>query len=729
MIQTAKWIRRILRSAPLPWIVLATGIMASVFLYRFTQDSVQGVAQLRFEREASDANAIIEQHLRSYSDVLYSVRALFAGEEAVDRLRFHRFVQALDLKRRYPGFVSINYAALVLARDRKSFEESVRRDTSLDPAGYPRFAIKPPGERPEYYVAVYLEPMAGFEFGFGLDIGANPMAADPERVAATVRMQRDSGKLIASGQPLRVRGGKGGTYLAMRLPVYRNGMPVDTVGQRRAAYVGSVGAAFDVEYLMREAMADEMVRAMHIKLYDAGPTADNPDPDSPRSKRLLFDGSGITVRESRKVWNPADPVLAHTLPIEIAGRLWQVEYSVPAGTVVSRTDRTLPPLVLGGGLMSSLLLFGVLYAMSSSRARALEIANEITRDLRESEAGLAEAQRMAHLGNWALDPQTMRMTASEETWRILGLDAQPADFGFAEFLRRVHEADRAAVEAALRRSIDTSTDCEIEHRVRTGTGAVRWMHTVLHPGRRDNRGRLPGTLMDITPRKLAEEELKASAAQLQALSRRLVDAQEFERRRFSRELHDLVGQNLTALSINLDILKSQIGEKSGEPVAMRLGDSAALLESTTAAIENVMSELRPPMLDDYGLLPALQWYGGEFTRRTGIEVRIQGDERMRRLPASSEIALFRIVQEALNNVSKHARARVVDIKLEERDAHCVVSVCDDGVGFDDGAGSPTRRRPGLGMVTMRERTQAIGGSFHIAASAGRGTRIMVTLPA
>ena len=134
------------------------------------------------------------------------------------------------------------------------------------------------------------------------------------------------------------------------------------------------------------------------------------------------------------------------------------------------------------------------------------------------------------------------------------------------------------------------------------------------------------------------------------------------------------------------------------------------------------------MLDDYGLLPALQWYGNDFTRRTGIAVKIEGEERMERLGAESEIALFRITQEALNNVVKHAHARSIDIKLERQDDHCILSVSDDGVGFDGAMGSKSRRRPGLGMVTMRERTQAIGGTFEVETKPGHGTRIMVQLP-
>jgi signal transduction histidine kinase len=659
---------------------------------------------------------------------MYSLRALFASEDSVDRLRFHRFIKSLDLKHRYPGFDSLNYAAYLPAKDKKRFEDAVRRDTTFSPRGYPEFAIKPPGERSEYYVIVYLEPMAGYEFAFGLDIAVNPAAAKPERLLTALLSARDSGELTASGQPLRIKRAKESIYLAMRLAVYRNGMPVDTVEQRRTAYVGSVGAGLDVENLMRGALNGEMLRNMRLRLSDVGPVIDQDGSEPVKRRQLLFDSEQPTGLTDRPVKGVSNATFIHVVPVEIAGRIWEFEYGAQKSSIVTDTDNLLPPAVFAAGVLSSLLLFGVLYSLASSRSRAVEIAHEITKDLRESEAGLAEAQQMAHLGNWALDPASGEMSCSAETWRILALNREPAPFTYADFLRRVHTEDRAAVDAALRHSFDSGEDREIEHRIQTGDATVRWVHTIAHPTRRDHRALVPGTIMDITSRKLAEEELKTSAGQLQALSRRLVDIQEFERRRFSRELHDLVGQNLTALSINLDILRTQIGDNAGEALHLRLGDSAALLESTTGAIENVMSELRPPMLDDYGLLPALQWYGNDFTRRTGIEVTIEGDERMARLAPDAEIALFRITQEALNNVAKHARAKCVDIKLARENTHCIMSVADDGIGFDSGSGSKSRRRPGLGMVTMRERTQAIGGAFEFEAVSGRGTRVTVRIP-
>jgi signal transduction histidine kinase len=134
------------------------------------------------------------------------------------------------------------------------------------------------------------------------------------------------------------------------------------------------------------------------------------------------------------------------------------------------------------------------------------------------------------------------------------------------------------------------------------------------------------------------------------------------------------------------------------------------------------------MLDDYGLLPALQWYATAFSGRTGIAVGVDGDEKMPRLPQASEIALFRIVQEALNNVAKHAHATSVQIALEHSGSEFVMSITDDGVGLDTTPMSGGRRRPGLGTVTMRERTQAVGGRFEIGAAALRGTRVLVRLP-
>jgi signal transduction histidine kinase len=591
----------------LPWVIVAIGIPVSLLLFDFVGDAIERTAQQRFERQASDAKHSIEARVNSYGEILYGMAALFTSQDAVSRLQFHNYVESLDLKARYPGFDVVNYAALVRDADRKRFEETVRSDTSLDPRGYPQFTIKPPGQRPEYYVLVYVEPMAGFEFAFGLDTGVNPAVRDSRALAEAVRETRDSGKLTSSGLPIRIRSPKDGRDyigLAMRIGVYRSSMPRRTVEQRRAAFFGSVGAGFNVENLMNGVLDEQVARYLRFKLYDVGAVAESPASRSKQKMLLLFDSNQL----AQSVSAPTDEAGAGSfftgvLPMEVGGRIWQVHFSAPKQAIIDGADAILPWMVLGAGLLSTALLSVIFYSLASSRSRALGMANEMTRDLRNS------------------------------------------------------------------------------------------------------------------------------TEQLQAMSRQLVDVQESERRQIARELHDRVGQNLTAISINLDIMKSQIGEGGSSALRTRLDDAAALLESTSGSIENVMSELRPPMLDDYGLLPALQWYGEEFWRRTGIRVRVEGDEQMERVPQTSEIALFRIAQEALNNVTKHAHARHVDIALARNGSHVVMSVSDDGMGFDAApAMASRRRRPGLGMVTMRERTQAVGGQFEIGPAPGRGARVVVRVP-
>jgi signal transduction histidine kinase len=211
---------------------------------------------------------------------------------------------------------------------------------------------------------------------------------------------------------------------------------------------------------------------------------------------------------------------------------------------------------------------------------------------------------------------------------------------------------------------------------------------------------------------------------MQTLSRRLVEVQESERRQLSRELHDRVGQNLTALGINLDILRTRDSGENRAELRARLEDSIALVEATADAIENVMAELHPPMLDDRGLLPALHWYAEQFSQRTRIEVAVRGEEPEQRPGREIEITLFRIAQEALNNVAKHARAVRVDVALEQSGPEWTLSLSDDGVGFDPNVLSG----PGRGVATMRERAQSVGGHFEVRTAPGSGTQISARVP-
>lgn len=219
-----------------------------------------------------------------------------------------------------------------------------------------------------------------------------------------------------------------------------------------------------------------------------------------------------------------------------------------------------------------------------------------------------------------------------------------------------------------------------------------------------------------------EQRVRARTVELEAAAR------ESERKELARELHDRVGQNLTALKINIDMLQPALASQGNAEVLARVADSAALLESTMDTIENVMSELRPPMLDDHGLAAALEWEARKFSKRTGIAVAVRVTDLIVRPAPQIEIALFRIAQEALNNVAKHAHARRVEIALEQANGGCVMFVQDDGIGFAGVEDASEKPKYGLGLVTMRERAQAVGGHFAVQALPERGTRLTVRVP-
>jgi signal transduction histidine kinase len=226
-----------------------------------------------------------------------------------------------------------------------------------------------------------------------------------------------------------------------------------------------------------------------------------------------------------------------------------------------------------------------------------------------------------------------------------------------------------------------------------------------------------------------ELRVQERTGELQRLSAQLVSAQEAERKRISRELHDEMGQALTAISINLAaISRDQSSQLSSDSVA-RLSESGLLAEETLERMRELILELRPSLLDDLGLVPTLRWYANRFAKRVGTEVEVEVDGLDERLPAPVETAMYRVVQEALTNVARHAEATRVHLRLE-RTANAIIAVIeDDGRGFETAcSGDAPGSTGGTGLVGVRERLSPLGGSVQIHSQAGEGTRLSVTIP-
>jgi PAS domain S-box-containing protein len=264
---------------------------------------------------------------------------------------------------------------------------------------------------------------------------------------------------------------------------------------------------------------------------------------------------------------------------------------------------------------------------------------------------------------------------------------------------------------------------QTEYRMRRKEGGIIFTENSVST-LRDDKGWTSGVVSvvrDITERKQAEEELRLSRDRLTELSRRLAETREAEARAIGRELHDQIGQMLTAMKITLDLAAQQPAEAAAKKIERAQELTAELLNR----VSRLSLELRPPMLDDLGLLPALTWRVNHYQEETGLEVDfMHSGVEGTRFPSEIETAAYRIVQEALTNVARHAQATRARLEVRERGGWLEIRIEDDGVTFDVESALAKNR----GLAGMRERAQLVGGTFQIESEPGRGTRKLIRLP-
>ena len=359
------------------------------------------------------------------------------------------------------------------------------------------------------------------------------------------------------------------------------------------------------------------------------------------------------------------------------------------------------------------------------RAQLLTERAAMETEMRQLETAVQQANRreLDRLrteveGYWdALDP-LFTWTPEEKAARSYG------------FLRREVLPRREAASSVAREiSVLAQTNLErqrqeIDYRQRSMADFIRKMLvitvllgvviaaiTVLRMTRLENRSQ--------------QERQRAEAAEkeLRRLSRQLVQAQEEERKTISRELHDEVGQMLTALRMELKSLQ-ELRTVPGAEFDEHVNGAKTLTEQSLRALKDMAMGLRPSMLDDLGLGSAVQWQARQFSKHTGIPVNVQVDGIPADLPERHRTCVYRMVQEALTNTARHAQAKTIDVSVSAQDGQLAVAVKDDGVGFDPAA----VRGAGLGLIGMQERVMELRGELRLASHAGKGTAVSATIP-
>jgi signal transduction histidine kinase len=548
----------------------------------------------RFHSMAHVAQSNLNARIASYTNVLRASASFFNAEPDVTREKFRRFYNGLNLQKYYPAIASLNYATWITDAERDAAEAHVRDELAQVYKEGPPFRISPPGRRPNYAPVVYVEPEAKWYQTLGWDVTAQPVTYE------ALKLARDTGEISASGTPLAVLKERKRLGLAMRIPVYRPGAPVATVEQRRAAYHGSVGVGFSVKKLVDGVLDEVPVKAVRLSLYNEPQSVEG----VARHSQLIYDSSSPTEIPSEKEKIDDVPKFHVWLPIDFNGREWAAHLSAPKHAVYRAGDTSFPLMAMLAGFATTMLLFLGFYTLTTSRARAVEMARGMTSELRES-----------------------------------------------------------------------------------------------------------------------QEQLLASHRKLRELAAHAEHIKEDERKRIAREIHDDLGQNLFALRIEAQMLFARTRERHPRLHA-RVENTLTQIDATIKSVRQIINDLRPNVLD-LGLNAAVDWQIGEFRRRTGIQVDFVEYEKEIALDDACATALFRILQEALTNVNRHASASWVRVELGAERNLVRMSIRDNGIGLHS-----NRNKPGkFGLIGIAERVSILGGTISLFPSPGGGTTVEVAIPA
>ena len=342
--------------------------------------------------------------------------------------------------------------------------------------------------------------------------------------------------------------------------------------------------------------------------------------------------------------------------------------------------------------------------------------------LSRTERALNRAQAVAQVGSWYANARSRRIVWSDETYRIFAVPPG-TQISHDVFMQAVHPDDRARVDAAWQRALG-GAPYDIEHRILAG-GQVRWVRERAELAF-DASGAMvgaTGTVEDVTERKAREAELLGSRQKLRDLAAYHEKLRAEERTHIAREIHDELGQHLTALRMDAALLQLNYGE--GNPgLAQKVSAMKKLIDRTIKVVRGVASSLRPAALD-LGLASAAEWLVGEFRARSGVECTLELPGHEPALDDARATVVFRILQESLTNITRHAAASRVDIRIAELDGRLRLEVRDDGVGFDP---AEVRERKTFGLMGIRERAIMFGGSASFISRPGEGTRLQVEMP-
>jgi signal transduction histidine kinase len=382
-------------------------VLTALTCYFVLEEQQKQQVRAGFQRDAEKVARDTQTRMQVYFDSLHALKGVYAVNDRIDRLQFHRFVSELRIDRRYPGFQALQFVRVVPTAGLPAFVDGVQRDASLVPGGYPDFHVHPASLRPVHHIIEYTEPLKGNENAFGLDLGALPTHLK------ALELGRDSGEIVATEPITLVQDKSGEPGFVARAPVYRNGMPLETTAQRREALVGFVAVVFRMNTLMREVIDNALLEHLHVRIEDGG--FQNGKTPPPGANTLLYDSDGKV--QSHQARLEAIPGLSATTVLPVGQRNWVITFEGRTGTRYGRSQLPVVLIAVGGFIISGLIALLLVVNRRESDARhGLELSlkelelqknkveearNDLSRvvaTLKQAQTNLQTSEKMASLG-------------------------------------------------------------------------------------------------------------------------------------------------------------------------------------------------------------------------------------------------------------------------------------------------------------------------------------------